>query len=103
MVGTFTRRQADRRDLLLIALADNPAVQLKDLAWAFRISGERLRQVRRFVEEHGAEALLDRPGKGRKPLSERTKKRIEAWFDAGLNINEVAAKVKRSRVPPDRL
>ena len=94
LVGTFTRRQPDRRDLLLIALADNPAVQLKDLAWAFRISGERLRQVRRFVEEHGPEALLERPGKGRKPLSERMKKRIEALLDAGLNIDQAHAKVK---------
>jgi len=37
LIGTFTRDEPARRDLLLIALADNPEVRIGDLAWAFRI------------------------------------------------------------------
>ena len=78
-----------------IALADNPEVRIGELAWAFRISTERLRQIRKFVDEHGPNALFSRKG-GRRPLDARLKKRIRALFDQGLNINEAYAKVKRS-------
>lgn len=96
LVGTYTRSEAGRRNLLLIALADNPAVELGELARAFGITTERLRQIRKIASEQGVDALLALPGSGRRPLSERVKKRIMALFDAGLSIDQAYAKLKRS-------
>jgi len=95
LIGTFTRDEPARRDVLLIALADNPEVRIGDLAWAFRISTKRLRQIRKFVGEHGRNALFSRKG-GRRPLDARIKKRVRALFDQGLDIDEAYAKVRRS-------
>jgi hypothetical protein len=96
IIGWFSRGEPERRNLLLVALSDNPSIQLGDLARAFGLSTERLRQIREFARLHGAEALFVRRKGGRAPVSARLKKRIMALFDQGLNIDSAYAKVKRS-------
>ncbi len=96
LVGTYTRTEPERRNLLLVALADNPLVALGELAWAFGMTTERLRQIRKIASDQGVDALLVRRRRGRKPLSERVKKRIMGLFDAGLTIDQAYAQVKRS-------
>jgi len=96
LVGTYTRAEPERRNLLLVALADNPAINIGELARAFGITTERLRQIRKIADEQGVDALMAHKRRGRKPLSERMKKRITELFDAGLNIDQAYAKLKRS-------
>lgn len=96
LIGTYTRREPERRNLLLIALADNPAVELGALARAFGITPERLRQIRKLASEQGVDALMVRHRLGRKPLSAHMKKKISALFDDGLSIDQAYSKVKRS-------
>jgi hypothetical protein len=96
LVGTYTRREPERRNLLLVGLASNPQVPIGELAWAFRMTTERLRQIRKIASEQGVEALMVGDRRGKKPVSEHMKKRIAALFDAGLSIDQAYAKVKRS-------
>jgi len=92
IIGWFSRGEPERRNLLLVALSDNPSIQLGDLARAFGLSAERLRQIREFARVHGADALFVRRKGGRAPISARLKKRIVALFDQGLNIDATYAK-----------
>lgn len=96
LIGTYTRQEPERRNLLLVGLASNPQVAIGELAWAFRLTTERLRQIRKIAIEQGVEALMVRRRRGKKPVSEHMKKRIGALFDAGLSIDQAYAKVKRS-------
>ena len=96
IIGWYSRGEPERRNLLLIALSDNPSIQLGDLARAFGLSTERLRQIREFARVQGPDALFERRIGRRTPLSARLKKRIVAMFDQGLNIDATYAKVKRS-------
>lgn len=95
IIGWFSRGEPERRNLLLVALSDNPSIHPGDLARAFRLSTERLRQIREFARIHGAEALFVRRKSGRAPISARLKKRVVALFEQGLNIDAAYAKVKR--------
>ena len=95
-IGQFSRSEPERRNLLLVALADNPDIRLGDLARAFGLTAERLRQIRQVAREQGVEALFVKPRRGRAPLPERLRKRLVALFEAGLNIDEAYAQVKRS-------
>jgi hypothetical protein len=96
LVGTYTRREPERRNLLLVGLASNPRVPIGELAWAFRLTTERLRQIRKIADEQGVEALMVRRRRGKKPVNEHMKKRIAALFDEGMTIDQAHAKVKRS-------
>jgi len=95
-IGRYGRSEPGQRNLLLVALAENPDIRLADLAFAFGITTERLRQIRQVAREQGANALLVRPRIGRAPLSEHVRKRLVALFEAGLKIDEAYARVKRS-------
>lgn len=91
-----SRSEPEQRNLLLVGLAENPDIRLADLAFAFGLTTERLRQIRQVAREQGANALLVRPRIGRASLSERLRKRLVALFEAGLKIDEAYAQVKRS-------
>ena len=95
-IGSFSRGEPGRRNLMLVALSDNPSIRLGELARAFGLSTERLRQIREFARVHGADALFARRTGGRAPVSARLKKRIVALFEQGLTIDAAYAKVKRS-------
>jgi len=95
-IGWFSRSELGQRDLLLVALADNPVIKLQDLARAFGLSTERIRQIREYARIHGAQALFERRIGRRPPLSARLKKRVAALFEQGLTIDAAYAKVKRS-------
>jgi hypothetical protein len=96
LIGWFSRGEPERRNLLLVALSDNPAIRLMDLARAFGLSTERLRQIREYARVHGTDALFERRVGRREPVSARLKKRIVALFEQGLKIDAAYAKVKRS-------
>ena len=95
-IGRYSRSEPEQRNLLLVALAENPDIGLADLAFAFGLTTERLRQIRQVARERGINALLVRPRRGREPLSERLRKRLIALFEEGLKIDEAYARVKRS-------
>jgi len=60
IVGTFTEGQEGPRNVLVVQLAQDPKVTLGKLAWAFDISQETLRLLRRADEEHGPQAVWGR-------------------------------------------
>lgn len=95
-IGRYSRSEPEQRNLLLVALAENPDIRLADLAFAFGLTTERLRQIRQVAREQGVNALLVRPRLGKAPLSEQLRKRLIALFEAGLKIDEAYTRVKRS-------
>ncbi|MBN2196989.1 MAG: hypothetical protein JW751_29565 [Polyangiaceae bacterium] len=95
-IGRYSRGEPEQRNLLLVALAGNPDIRLADLAFAFGLTTERLRQIRQVAREQGVNALLVRPRLGKAPLSEHLRKRLIALLEAGLKIDEAYARAKRS-------
>jgi len=62
------------------------------LAWAFNLSVEQVRLIRRAEEAGGVEALLNRPSRGPKPkLTPALYKSIFKAFDAGKQVKDVHA------------
>ena len=71
LAGVFDPRDVYARNLLLIALSKDPTFKKGALARAFKITDERLRQVRRLVEEGGMEAIPRKACGGREPKLKR--------------------------------
>jgi len=97
LVGSYGRREEITRNLLLVNLAKESRIKKGRLAWAFSLSVEQVRQIRRRVEAAGVQALFNRPGRGRPPkVTSEIRKNIFAMFDAGHQIRDVWAVVSKS-------
>jgi len=95
LVGTYTRREPERRNLLILALSENPDVEMRALARAFRLTTETIRLVRQIAREQGVEALFARKRRGRKPLSPTVRRKIEQLFEQGLSIDQAYKQLKK--------
>ena len=84
LAGVFYPRDVYARNLLLIALSKDPTFKKGALARAFKITDERLRQVRRLVEEGGLEAIPRKASGGREPkLKSETRDKVLRLFAEG--------------------
>ena len=95
LVGSYSKGERGARNLLLVMLAKSQNIELGKLAEAFRISGERLRQLCRLAEEKGLSAVVEQGRPGRSPISERIRRQLEELFAQGLNIDEAHAKIRQ--------
>ena len=100
--GTLVGRFGDARDcasrnVILMALAEDAKMHLGQLAEAFDLSSEALRQMRRVYEAQGIGPLLTRaPGSGsRSRMAPALRRQLEKLFDEGATVDEAHAKVKR--------
>lgn len=98
--GTLVGRFGDARDrasrnVVLMALAEDAKMHLGQLAEAFDISCEALRQMRRVYETQGIAPLLSRaPGGGAPRMAPALRRRVEKLFDEGATVDEAHTKVK---------
>lgn len=60
LVGRYGPKDVWMRNLLLVGLAEDPKIKRGKLARAFGLTPERLRQLRKIVEEQGIPALPKR-------------------------------------------
>lgn len=96
LVGSF-EGDATMRNVLAVTLSSDPQVHLGKLARAFRMSSERLRQLRRKYEEGGLAALTVPARNGRpSKVTPKIRAKLEAMFDAGLTIVEAHKKLRGS-------
>ncbi|MCI0673171.1 MAG: hypothetical protein L0Y64_22205, partial [Myxococcaceae bacterium] len=84
------------RNVLLAGLAEDPDVHLGQLALAFGLSPEAVRQIRRLYESKGLPALLTRKRGGMEPKRRgAVEPRARKLFDAGHTVDEVHAALKK--------
>src|SRR5437773_1650571 len=96
LIGCYEPQQTAMRNILLVCLAEDPGMHLGQLAAAFRVSDETLRQVRRLYSAGGLEALLARPMQGgQRKVDERIRTRVEKAFEEGLSVTDAHERVKR--------
>lgn len=96
LLGSYADGDSGARNLLLVALWQDPRVRLRKLAAAFEISMETLRQIRQRHEEGGIEAVWRRrPGGAPVKLTAPRRERIERLFEQGLGVTEVESQVGR--------
>lgn len=96
LVGRFGDADRASRNVVLMALADDAKMHLGQLAEAFDLSSEALRQLRRVYEAQGIGPLLTRaPGSGSKSrLAPALLRQLEKLFDEGATVDEAHARVK---------
>ena len=98
LVGRFgDAKERASRNVVLMALAEDAKMHLGQLAEAFDLSSEALRQMRRVYEAQGIGPLLIRaPGSGsRSKMPPALRRQLEKLFDEGATVDEAHAKVKR--------
>jgi hypothetical protein len=96
LVGSFDGSDATMRNVLAVTLSRDPLVHLGRMARAFHMSSERLRQLRRKMEEGGLAALTV-PAKNGRPakVTPKVRAKLEAMFESGLTIVQVHKKMRR--------
>ncbi len=93
LAGTFGPKDVFARNLLIIGLADDSYFKKGNLAYAFKMSHERLRQIRNIVKEEGLSAIPTKPRGGRKlKLVADVVAPLEELFNKGLNARQAFAK-----------
>ena len=94
LIGTFGPKDILVRNLLLVGLSKETQFKKGKLAWAFRLTDQRLRSIRRIAEEKGVDAVPSRPRGGRKiKVTDELRKRLCGLFDKGLNAQQAFFKV----------
>ena len=98
LIGTFGPKDILARNLLLVGLSKETQFRKGKLAWAFRLTDQRLRSIRRIVAEQGVDAVPSRPRGGRKPkVTGELRKTLCKHFDKGLNAQQTYFKVGRQQ------
>ena len=97
LLGSFGPKDAAERNVLLIALSEEPKAHLGRLAAAFEISSETLRELRILVEREGIEAATQRRrgGSRGRALTGRDRARLIAAFEGGATIEGAWARIQR--------
>jgi hypothetical protein len=108
LVGSFGAKDHAERNVLLIALCEEPKAHLGHIAQAFGVSSEMVRLLRRAVEQDGIVAATTRKHGGSfvgKGLTARDRKKVLASFEAGGSVDGTWELVKRraSRATVGRL
>ena len=88
LVGAFGRKDYAERNVLLIALSEEPKAHLGHLAAAFEVSTETLRELRILVAREGIDAATRRRrgGSASRILTGRDRAKVIASFEAGATI-----------------
>ena len=96
LVGSYDVEDKATRNVLLVKLSEDPKAHLGKLAWAFELSEERLRRLRRGYESHGLASLVEVKHGGRQRVVTPTlRRKLYKLFDAGASINTAHAKIDK--------
>jgi len=98
VVGKYHPQERGVRNLLMVGLAQEPTIRLGKLAWAFDVSAEQLRRVRRRVERGGIAALpTEGPGgfRGDRKLTPQLRRELHKLFEQGLGVRPAHRRIKR--------
>lgn len=95
LIGAFGPKDVGIRNVLLVGLASEPRIKKGKLAWAFRVSSEQLRRIRRQVEAEGLRAIPARPrGGSTTKVSSSLRELLFEAFDAGESAYEAHRKLR---------
>jgi hypothetical protein len=99
LVGQFDPGARDRgaRNVYAVTLAKEPTMHLGQLAAAFGISEEYLRQLRRLEEAKGLGAVLKSAVGGQCRITEDKRQELHALFAAGVTVSEATRRQKRGK------
>jgi len=88
LVGSFGAKDRVERNLMLIAVSEEPKAHLGHIAAAFDVSTETLRQLRGLVEREGIEAVAKRKrgGSTGRGMSARDHAKLVASFEQGATV-----------------
>jgi hypothetical protein len=107
LVGTFGVKDYAERNVMLIALSEEPKAHLGHLAAAFDVSTETLRELRIAVARDGIDAATRRRrgGSASRVLQARDRAKVLAAFEDGATVESAWAKIGRraSRATVGRL
>lgn len=107
LVGSFGAKDYAERNVMLIAIAEEPKAHLGHVADAFEVSTETLRELRRLVEREGIEAATRRKrgGSEGRCLTARDRAKVMASFETGSTIEGAWEQIRRraSRATVGRL
>lgn len=94
LIGTFGPKDILPRNLILVGLSKGKQFKKGKLAWAFKLSDQQLRNIRRIVAERGFEAVPSRPrGGSQTKVTENLRKRLYRLFEDGCNAQQAYLKV----------
>lgn len=107
LVGSFGPKDYAERNVMLIALSEEPKAHLGHLAAAFGVSSETLRELRILVAKEGIGAATRRRrgGSEARVLSSRDRAKVMAAFEKGATVEGACAQIGRraSRATVGRL
>ena len=107
LVGVFGTKDYAERNVLLIALSEEPKAHLGHLAAAFEVSTETLRELRILVARDGIEAATRRRrgGSASRVLTGRDRAKVLASFEEGATIEGAWTRIgqRASRATVGRL
>lgn len=96
IVATWDKDDTSLRNAIVCTLADQPDIHLGKLARAFRLSSERIRQLRLAFAEGGLRAVTTPARVGRKPkVTAQIRAKLEKMFDDGMGIDAAHKKMRR--------
>jgi hypothetical protein len=107
LVGSFGTKEYAERNVMLIALTEEPTAHLGQVADAFAVSTETLRQLRALAARGGIEAVTRRRrgGSAGRGLTARDRAKLVASFENGATIESAWEQIRRraSRATVGRL
>jgi predicted ArsR family transcriptional regulator len=97
LVGSFGEKDRAERNVMLIAVSEEPKAHLGHIADAFGVSSETLRQLRQLVERSGIEAVARRKrgGSSGRRMSARDQAKVVASFEEGATIEGAWEQIRR--------
>ena len=98
LIGHYEQGDRGARNVILVGLARGAQMHLGQLAAAFELSSDGLREIRRVFDAKGLTGILARnPGGQPTKLDELLRSRLEKLFEAGATVSAPHAKVGRHR------
>jgi hypothetical protein len=95
LVGQYDVSDKATRNVLVVELSQERRVHLGQLARAFELGDEQVRQLRRRHEAKGLAAVMEiRRGGRQAVVTPRLRKRLRELFDAGLSIEKAHEKIR---------
>lgn len=99
LIGSYDPKDRDRgpRNVLMVSIAREPRIHLGQLAAAFVITQDYLRELRRAAEQEGMGALMKqaRGASGRpRRLSARGRAQLAKLFEEGLNVMQAHRRIR---------
>jgi hypothetical protein len=97
LVGSFGAKDHAERNVMLIAVSEEPKAHLGHIADAFAVSSETLRQLRVLVSREGIEAVTRRKrgGSTGRGLTARDRARVEASLAEGATVEAAWEEIRR--------